>query len=185
MEPSTKKRLLIGMVVAAGVLLLAAVVWYLAFVGQFAAYQDGTYGFTIKYPRSWQKAVHPQPGAAVVFVSPKETALDAFQENVNIAVADVPPELATLKSFSAKILEQMTKVFKNIKVVESREVTFGGRRGYRVVFVADKPDAVTILNEWTIKGGDKSYILTYMAMTRQYKTYLPLVEEMIKSFHLK
>ena len=184
MQQATKKKLLLGLAAAGGMLLCAAVLWYFVFISQFSVYYDKTYGFDIQYPVGWQVIRSPNPKVAVVFLSPKENALDVFRENVNITVEDVPAEIATLQDFSDKIILQMTKVFKNIKVRESRPFVFGERKGRRVVFTADKPDAITILNVWTIKGAGKSYILTYMAMTRKYPKYLRLVEAMIQSFKL-
>ena len=184
MEQAVKKKILIALAAMGGALLLGAALWYLMFIGQFRLFHDRTYGFDIKYPGSWEVVRAPKPGVAAAFVSPKENALDVFRENVNITVEDVPAEIATLQDFSDKIILQMTKVFKNIKVRESRPFMFGERKGRRVVFTADKPDAITILNVWTIKGAGKSYILTYMAMSRKYQKYLGLVEVMVQSFKL-
>ena len=184
MQQGTKKKILIGIAVAGGAFLLGAVLWYFIFTSQFISYHDTTYGFDIKYPAKWQMMRTPQAGAAVVFLSPKETALDVFRENVNITVGDVPAEIATLKNFSDKIILQMTRVFKNVKVMEYKPILFGGRKGTRFVFTAQKPDAVTIFIALTIKGAAKSYILTYMAATKNYQKYLPLVEFMVQSFKL-
>src|SRR4051812_36855776 len=106
MEAATKKKLLVGLLILAGGLLLGSISAYLLYLGQFARYQDSEYSFLIKYPRAWKLVVHPQPGAAAVFLSPKENALDVFQENVNVTIQDVPPDLATIKSFSQRILFQ-------------------------------------------------------------------------------
>ncbi|MBI4309546.1 MAG: hypothetical protein HY591_04365 [Candidatus Omnitrophica bacterium] len=184
MQQATKKKLLIGLAAAGGMLLLAAGLWYFLFISQFQNYYDKTYGFDIQYPGSWKVVRAPQPGAAVAFISPKENAMDVFSENVNITVEPVPVELVRLQNFSDKILLQMTKVFQNIKVMETKPLIFGDRQGHRVVFRADKPDAITIMNVWTIKDADKAYILTYMAMTKNYQKYLPLVEVMVQSFRL-
>ena len=181
MKENIKKYILISIAVIA-VGLLGVVLWWFM---QFGTYTDKTYGFSIQYPSAWKLVQTPAEGVAAAFLSPKENAMDRFQENVNVSIEDVPAELATTKNFSDKVLEQMTKVFKNIKVTESKEVMFGQHRGYRAVFVTDTPDKVTILTVWTIKNGNRAYILTYMAMTRQYQTYLPLVETMIQSFKLK
>ena len=184
MQQATKKKLLLGLAAAGGMLLCAAVLWYFVFISQFSPYYDKTYGFDIQYPVGWQVIRSPNPKVAVVFLSPKENALDVFRENVNITIEDVPAQIANLKSFSDKIILQMTKVFKNVKVRESRPFMFGQRNGYRVVFTADKPDAITILNVWTIKSASKAYILTYMAISRNYQQYLGLVDVMIRSFKL-
>jgi len=184
MDAVTKKKLLIWIAIAAGALLFIALLCFMAFVGQFNTYRDNPNGFTIKFPRRWQVVSNPEPGGAVAFISQKENAMDRFRENVNIAIQDVPPDVATLKSFSDQILLQMSKVFGNVKAVRKKNVTFGGRPGYMVQFSVDKPDKIQILNVWTIKG-DKAYILTYMALTDKYKKYLPLAGHMIKTFKFK
>ncbi len=181
---ATKKKLLIGIVSVAGALLLAVAVWFLLYTLQFGVYKDNTYRFSIKYPKKWQMTKTPQPGVAVIFVTPKESVLDVFQENVNITVEDVPPDIATLKSFSDKVIAQMTAVFGNIKAQESKAAEFGNRRGYRVLFTTEKPDKMNILTTWTIKGG-RAYILMYMAAGKKYETYRPYVEDMIKSFEFR
>ena len=184
MEATTKKKILLGVAIAAGCLFLAALIWFIFYVGQFSTYEDKPYAFSVKYPNDWKKVEAPQPGVAAVFVSPKENALDPFQENINITLQDVPAQIATLKDFSDTVVMQMTKGFGNIKVLESKSFSFGGRQGYRVLFAADKPQAVNILTVWTIRRG-VAYIFTFMAMKNRYETYMPLVEEMLKSFELK
>ena len=183
LEPAVKKKVLIGIAVVGAILLTAAVGFFLFFLSQFSLYRDPSSGFSMKYPTQW-KVLANQGGAAVVFVSPKETALDTFQENVNITIQPVPPHLATLKSFSDKIIQQMTAVFQNMKIIESKNVEFGGRPGHRMLFATEKPQPIKILNVWVIKG-DQAYILTYMAMTSRYQTYLSQVQMMIHSFQLK
>lgn len=184
MEQATKKKLLIGLAATAAVVLLAALIWLIIFNSQFRVYADRVDRFSIRYPSAWQMVPHPQAGASVVFVSPKETALDTFRENVNISIQDLPMEISSIKGLTDTILLQMTKVFPNIKVAQSLPVEFGGHKGNRVLFVADQPEKVRILTVWTVKGASKAYILTYMATGKAYPTYLPLVEEMIKSFRL-
>jgi eukaryotic-like serine/threonine-protein kinase len=185
MERQTRKKILVWIAVSLGAVLVGASLAYLAYIGQFSRYLDRSYGFFIKYPRLWERIEHPQPGGAVIFVSPKETPVDSFRESVNISVTDVPPDLTGLKEFSDKAILQMTKSFSNIKMIESKEVMFGDRKGYKVLFSAEKPDPINVLTVWTIRRGEKAYILTYMAASRHYKTYLNLVEFMIKSFRMR
>ncbi len=185
MQPQTKKTILITLASIAGALLLAAAGWLLYFNSHFGSYQDAQHHFIVKYPTAWKFIKSPQPSVAVVFQSPKENALDVLQENVNITVQAVPPHLASLKSFSDKIYQQMTVVFKqNIKVVENVSLDFGGRRGQRMVFEAPNPDNLKMVVVWTIKG-DQAYIFTYLGLIKTYPQYGPLVEEMVKSFKLK
>ncbi len=185
MQAQTKKTILITLAAIAAALLLAAVGWFVYFNSQFGSYNDAQHHFAVKYPSAWKFIKSPQASVAVVFQSPKENALDILQENVNITVQAVPPHLASLQSFSDKIYQQMTVVFKqNIKVVENVAVNFGGRQGRRMVFEAPKPDNLKMVVVWTIKG-DQAYIFTYLGLIKTYPQYGPLVEEMVKSFKLK
>ena len=182
MEQKTKKIILISIAAVAGTLLLAALVFYVFFQSQFTVYQDTTHGFSVKYPKDWQKLVAPQPGAAVVFISPKETALDVFLENVNISIEPLPEGISNVQGLSEQIILQMTQVFGNMQITGKKAVTFGGRKGYAMVFAVEKPRAMRILNVLTVIGAKNAYVFTYMSMGNRYKTYLPLVTEMIRSF---
>lgn len=185
MKPKTKKIILITIASLIGLALVALLVFYIWFSSLFSVYHDKQYNFSMKYPKSWNKVVAPQAGAAVAFVSPKETAMDIFQENVNIAVQDMPDSISTAKALAEQATVQMTAVFKDVKVAQHREVKFGGRSGYLVLFTISEPKPAAILNVFTVKSAERAYIFTFMSMVNRYRDYWPLVQEMIRSFRVK
>lgn len=185
MNTQVKKNILIAVGVMAALVMVAGAVLIVYNAGQFADYQNSSYRFFVRYPKNWQVIESPQPGVAVVFLSPKETALDVFRENINITVQSVPDEIASIKTFSRTIIEQMRAVFKtNIKIIEDKPVAFGGRTGHRLVFEAPKPDNLKAVVVWTIRR-DQAYILTFMTIIRKYPKSSSKVEEVLKSFRLK
>ena len=185
MKPSFKKTILIVIASLAGFLLLAAAGWYLYFILQFSVYQDIQYKFSIKYPKTWQVIVHPKPDVAVVFMRPKDTALDAFQENFNVTVQASPAELSNLTAFSAMVKTQMTGVFgKRITILEDKPIKFEWRQGHKMVFEAPKPDRLKMVNAWVLRGG-QAYILTFLGQIDKYPKDLLVVNEMIRSLKLQ
>ncbi len=185
MNTRTKKNILIAVGVMAALVMAAGIVLIVYHAVQFVDYQNSSYRFSVRYPKNWQVIESPQPGVAVVFLSPKETALDVFRENINITIQPVPDEIASIKTFSRTIVEQMTAVFKtNIKIIEDKPVVFGGRTGHRLVFEAPKPDNLKAVVVWTIRR-DQAYILTFMTTMRKYPQSSSKVEEALKSFQLK
>src|SRR5579863_4738200 len=107
-----KKTILIVIASCAGFLLLLAAGWFVYFNAQFSVYQDDQYKFSIKYPKTWKVLIHPpQANVAVIFLRPKDTALDTLQENFNVTIQPVQDDIFTLAAFSAKIKLQMTAVF--------------------------------------------------------------------------
>ena len=106
---------------SAGLLLLAALGWLLSFNAEFRVYHDNQYKFSIKYPKTWRVIIHPRANVAVVFLRPKDTALDTVRENFNVVIQPLPNDIFTLPAFSAAIKRQMTGVFKkSINIVEDK-----------------------------------------------------------------
>ena len=165
--------------------MLGATAWIVYNAIQFTDYQDPSYKFDLRYPTKWQVIKRPQAGVAVVFLSPKESAMDVFRENINVTVQPVPDDIASIKTFSYTITEQMKAVFQsNIKILEDKPFVFGGRAGHRMVFEAPKPDRLKALVVWTIRKG-QAYILTFLTTIRKYPQSSTKVEEVLKSFQLR
>jgi len=185
MESSTKKIILIVIASIAGLLLLAALGFYLYFISQFSVYQDDQYKFSIKYPKAWKVIVHPKPSVAVVFLRPKDTALDRLQENFNVTVQEVPSVASTLPAFSEAIKKQMTAVFgTSIKIVEDKSLQLGWREGHMMDIEGPKPDQLKMVNAWVIRS-DQAYIMTFLGNVDKYGQDGILVNEMIRSLQLQ
>lgn len=183
--PQRKKWLLIGLSSLAGLIFLTlAGLWAWDNV-KYGKYVHDPYGISVKYPRDWI-IHHNIQGALVAFVSPKDTALDIFQENANIVVEDVPPSLVTLEEFSNKTIEQMNAVFKdNINIVESTPIKVGHYDAHRFVIEGNTPgEELRMINIWLLKGS-KSIIFTGLIFIADAETYWPIIERMADSFHVK
>lgn len=185
MEAFPKKTVLIVIASAAGFLLVAALLWFLIFNGQFRVYQDDQYKFSIKYPSYWRVVAHPQANVAVVFVRPRDTALDTMQENFNVTVQSAPKDIVTISAFSAAVKRQMTGTFgKSLKVVEDKPVQWGWREGHEMVFEAPHPDHLKMVNAWVLRG-DQVYILTFLGDMNKYEKDGIIVDEMVHSLQLQ
>jgi hypothetical protein len=181
----SKKTILIIIASIAGLLLLAALGWLLYFNAQFSVYQDSQYKFSIKYPKTWRVIIHPQANVAVVFLRPKDTAMDTVQENFNVTIQPMPNDILTLPAFSATIKKQMTGVFgKSIRIVEDKPLQWGWREGHEMAIEAPKPDHLRMVNAWVLSQ-NQSYIMTFLGDMNKYAKDGPFVNEMIRSLQLQ
>jgi hypothetical protein len=185
MDASFKKKILISIALTAGLLLLAALGGLLYFNAQFGVYQDVRYKFSIKYPKTWRVIVHPQANVAVIFLRPKDTALDTIQENFNVTIQPLPEDIFTLAPFSARIKKQVTGVFgKSINIVEDKPLQWGWREGHEIALEAPEPDHLKMINAWVLFR-NQAYILTFLGDMNKYAKDGPLVNEMIRSLQLQ
>jgi len=185
MKASLKKTILTVIAYTAGSLLLLALGLFLYFNAQFSVYQDDQYKFSIKYPKTWKVIVHPQANVAVVFLRPKDTALDPLQENFNVTVQATPEGAFTLAAFSATIKNQMVAVFgKSIHIVEDKPLHWGWREGHKMSIEAPTPDNLKMVNAWVLRS-DQAYILTFLGNINKYTQDSIFVNEMIRSLQLQ
>ncbi len=182
MDSGLKRNLLFGCLIIAASICVAAAGWFIYYKMQFNLYKDAANGFTVKYPTTWKMIPQPDIGIAVVFQSPKETALDVFQENINLSVQVVPEHLASLKTFSGTITKQMKAVFQsNIKIIEDVDFIIGGRTGHKMVFETPEPQALKSVIAWVIKK-DKAFVITYMGRLEKYPLWKTQIDEVVFSF---
>lgn len=185
MNPSRKKTILIIIASGAGLLLLLALGLFLYFNAQFGVYQDNQYKFSIKYPKTWKVIIHPRPHVAVIFLRPKDTALDTIQENFNVTVQPMPNDIFTLAAFSARVRKQMTGVFgKSINIVEDKPLRWGWHEGHQMALDAPEPDHLKMVNAWALSH-DQVYILTFFGDMNKYAKDDLVVNEMIRSLKLQ
>lgn len=185
LTPQRKKWLLIGLSSLAALIFLTLAGLWVWDAARYGKYVHDKHGISVKYPRAWE-IKHNVQGALVAFVSPKETALDIFQENVSIVVEDVSPALVTLEEFSDKAIQQMKAVFKtSIHIVESKPVKVGHYDAHRFVIEGNTPgEELRMMNIWLLKGR-KSVIFTGIVFLSDEEKYWPVVERMADSFHVK
>jgi hypothetical protein len=185
MEATLKKNILIGIAAAAGLLLLAALGWLLYFKSQFILYQDSQFKFAIKYPQNWQVIPRPRPNVPVIFLRPKDTALDTVQENFNVTVQALPNDISTIEDFSARIKKQVIGTFgKSIQLVGDKSLQWGWRKGHEIIIEAPTPDHLKMVCAWVLRD-TQVYIMTFIGDMNKYSQDSMAINEMIHSLQLQ
>jgi len=184
MDAALKKNILIGILAVLALLLLAAVGLFVYFKLQFTTYQDDQYHFSMEYPKTWQVIVHPKENVAVVFVRPKDTALDTVQENFNITVQDLPKGVYALDPFTAIIKNQMTAVFADKVHMTDAPIKIGWRDAHELMVDAPQPDHLKMVNAWVLRS-TQAFILTFLGDLNKYPQDRLTIYEMIHSLQLQ
>src|SRR3989338_3169570 len=135
-QMSRRQRLAIAFsaLSAAGVVLIAIVILQVWLPNRFLAYTNNTWGVSLSYPARWTK-IEKNPAIVAAFLSPKEGALDVFQENVTVIVQDMSANPMSLKVYSETAVKQMQAVFKDgINILESEPAFFAGETAHKFVY---------------------------------------------------
>jgi serine/threonine protein kinase len=149
-------------------------------------YQSSAHNFKIKYPDKWEKQELQNPviNDVVVFIAPKKSSADSYQEQITISIEDLQHKPMSLDQYNKFSLDQIKTNFTDVKILEEKSKTVANNRGYTVVF--DDKDGQTNtkkMQTWTLMN-NKAYVITYTAEKSEYTEYLKTAEAMMNSLEI-
>lgn len=183
-ERSRRLSIIFGFMIGVGLILVALGIMASIKVTPYATYKNKRDGFSIKFPAYWKVIPHPDGGAIIAFVSPKQNELDTIQDNLNVSIKILPNEM-TLERLSQMIVNQVTGTFgEQVDITQSIPVTLGGRLGYRITFVGYGkriPNPVQYVVAWT-NISNRVFIITFTGLQKDYPFFEGKVNDSIRSF---
>ncbi len=185
MRHRQKQTIIASVTAAIGLGLILTAGWFFLKPYRSLGYENGQYGFALQYPAAWSFAEN-QGGAAAIFYSPKENALDIFKENVNIVVQDISRNPMTLEKYTETAIAQMNAVFGiNIEILVSTRISIDNRPAHQFIFIGKGPDGnLQYQCRWTLVG-TTAYQITYTALASGYQKHLAQAERVMNSFRIR
>lgn len=97
-------------------------------------YTDSAYNFKMQCPNTWViKTTNPK--ARVVFLSPNETDTDAFKENLNVLVREIPSlGGATMADITKAILDKVPTLVDDYKLNYNKKIIWSGKEGVEICY---------------------------------------------------
>lgn len=187
MKNKTTLSMLVIVVVLSGVFLIVAtnkaVFAQHTTTANLLTYENSTNDIKLQYPSGWDKDLNVTSPDVVTFY-PRAINSNA---SLTITVDDISDEkgipLAQYASDSNDAIKHQTKDFKLVGSTTNN--TLAGLPAYKSIYTyaADNNTKVQGMEIGAIKG-DNVYIFTYEAGPNEYDKYLPIVQQLIKSFQI-
>ena len=186
MKNKTALAMLVTVAVLSGVFLTVAtnkaVLAQRTATPNILAYENSTNDIKFQYPSGWIKDLNVSSPDVVTFF-PSETS----NASLTVSVDDVSDEegisLAQYASESNDGLKHLTKDFKLVGSTTNN--TLAGLPAYKSIYsyAGDNNTKIQGIQIGAIKG-DKVYTFSYEAGPNEYDKYLPIVQQLIKSFQI-
>lgn len=146
---------------------------------KWLTYTDAANKFTINYPDKWVKKNNVN---AIVFLSPKESDKDLFQENANLMLQDLSQKPMNLQQYTELTKKQVTDNLGASAIVSLKNATIAGQQGKEFVYNMNyQGRSLKLKQYWFIKG-NIAYLFSYTAEPSEYGKYESTATEMIMSF---
>ncbi|MEP6576298.1 MAG: PsbP-related protein [Nitrososphaerota archaeon] len=150
-------------------------------------YVNRMYGISISYPSSWtfSTAGLPQYSQVVAFYSPLRNLSDSIPARLSLSIMRYQQNIS-LDGFTNLTLSSLngSQQFKN---TSSGPVLVSGKPGYQVTLLVtpsmQNPIPFGLMQTWTAIG-NKVYFLSYSTETSKFTTYLPTIDNMVKSLQI-
>jgi hypothetical protein len=155
----------------------------------YTTFHDARTGTVIKYPLNWLKNPRGLGNTSgsniVVFDSPHIDSHNEYVSEFSIGAEDVPLDF-TLDGYLKEFITLLYHWGRNFQLVHAyTNSTLAGSRASKLVFTLTTPYAK---NEYGIisgtRIGSKVYSIVSQTDVDQYSNYLPIILNMISSFHL-
>jgi len=142
-------------------------------------YTDSTNKFKINYPNKWVKKNNVN---AIVFLSPKESDKDLFQENVNLMLQDLSQKPMTLEQYTELTKKQIIDNLGASAIVSLKNATIAGQQGKEFVYDLNYQGRHLKLKQYWFIKGNIAYLFSYTAEASEYDNFESTATEMILSF---
>jgi serine/threonine-protein kinase len=142
-------------------------------------YTNENFKFSTKYPSDWNKK-NLENGIA--FLSPKESALDPFQENVNVIIQEIGE--MTSEEYFIKTKKIVIKNYGSSSVISSKPTVLAGMPSQEFIFKMKIRELdLKVKQSWVIIS-KKAYLVTYTSESDKFEKYLKTADQIVGSFKL-
>jgi hypothetical protein len=148
----------------------------------FLLYENPRFGMTMQYPADWEKKeynTNPSANNTIAeFIGPS----DSIVHTPLLSIFVYPSNGTTLEN----AIDETIKDIENTHVNSSRLDTLDNNtKAYLLNYTIDTSHAVfQKMQIWTEKSG-YIYVITYTETPNRFKTYLPLVHQMLDSINIR
>ena len=150
-------------------------------------YVNRMHGILMFIPSNWTLSTSGLPDYTQIagFYSPLQNLSDSIPARLSISVMNYQQN-ASLKDFTNQTLTSLNSTGQ-FKVISSDPITLAGRPGYQIILSTlpnlGNPLNFGLMQSWTAVG-TKIYLLSYSTESSKFATYLPTVEQMLKSLKI-
>jgi hypothetical protein len=177
-----KPKVMVALIAVLAV--LAGAGYFLWKESRYLLYKNAEHHFQMKYPRGWELKEGGEGGAVATFLSPQESDLDVFRENVTVTVENLGPRKMILREYAATAIHQLRAVFKDVKIIESDKAFFAGKVAHKIVYTMTVTYPLKIMHLFIFQG-QNVYMFTYTAEAAHFDDYLEKLNTMMGSYSVE
>ena len=154
-------------------------------------YENTVFGFDVEYPSAWSafelnsKFRDNVTYAAALLRAPLDNMSDKYTERINFNVQKLKSNNVTLDTYTSAILDAYKNIT-GVKIIESSPTTLAGQPAHKVVYTDDRIQGQRLMKNqvWSVINNSKGYVITFSSEVPKYTSYLPQVENILKSMKI-
>jgi hypothetical protein len=140
------------------------------------SYRDAQTGFTVEYPRSWQKVELP--------VADYRLALDGGSNvafTIRVLPIETPATAANLENFKA-VTDGLVTSNNTVHVLKQQAVSLNGMLGYYYFYTFTDGGVQAVHAHYFLFSGNKMNILVFQALPDDFARMAPTFDKIAESF---
>ncbi len=141
--------------------------------------------YSIQYPLAWIIDTSRQFGSDLFLLSPNESEMDKFKENVNVMIQNLKGLNLDLDKFVQVSESQVKTYVTNGKVLESKRINQNGLEFHKLIYLGAQGVFSLKTEQYYFIKDEKAFVVTFVAEEDQFDKYIVIAEKMMQSFKIK
>ena len=141
--------------------------------------------YSIQYPLAWIIDTSKQFGSDLFLLSPNESEMDKFKENVNVMIQNLKGLNLDLDKFVLLSENQIKTYITNGKIIESKRINQNGLEFHKLIYSGTQGAFSLKTEQYYFIKGEKAFVVTFVSEDNQFDKYKVTGEAMLQSFKIK
>ena len=141
--------------------------------------------YSFKYPDTWLVVPAADSLQIDLYIYPPDDDDATFNENINILNRDMEGHQISLADYDKLSIEEIKKMFADMKIVSSGEKSGINGKYYDLVYTASYEGMKLKFKQQFMILNGYAFVLTYTATAKTYQSFIKDTETIFKSFKRK
>lgn len=141
--------------------------------------------YSIQYPSNWELSQNGEMGTSFILISPLESDMDKFNENVNLLIQDLTGQNIDLDKYTEISEWQIKTMLTNFTLIESKRIKIDEEECQKLIYSVDQGIFNLKFEQYYWVINDKAFVLTFTSEKDKFADYKEIGEKILNSFILK
>ncbi len=141
--------------------------------------------YSVQYPITWELNQSGAMGTSIIILSPMDSNMDKFRENMNVLIQDLSKYGIDLDKYTEISENQIKTMISNVNIIESKRVKVKEGEYHKLLYTGDQGTLHLMFEQYYWVINKNAYVLTFTSEIDKHKGLNEIIAKILSSFVIK